>query len=143
MSRMFWSGGYTDFKNVNVKQVKTDNKVAIALEKTFGLYIGLYTCHGSSKRIALFWPEKELCYSRDLLNNLEGEATSVLLSFDHAIIHSFGLDELELSIGNLLSRDRLSEKTIVDLHEKNIIKIPRFSTESELIIKLDLFVHSR
>ena len=140
MSSMFWSGGYIDFKDVDVKRVKTNNKIAISLERTFGLYVGQYKCHNCSERIALFWPGKELCYFRDIVKNHEGEMTSVLLSVDHAIMHSCGSDELERAIEALLSKDRLSERTVVDIHEKNIIELPRFSTESELVMKLDLFI---
>jgi hypothetical protein len=141
MSSRFWSGGYVDFKDVDVKKVKTDNKVAIALEKTFGLYVGQYRCHNGSERVALFWPGKELCYFRDFAKTDEGEVTSILLSVDHALMHSYGLDELELAIEALLSNDRLSERTIVDIHEKNIIELPRFSTDSEFAMKLDIFVN--
>jgi hypothetical protein len=140
MSSMFWSGGYIDFKDVDVKRVKTNNKIAISLEKTFGLYVGQYKCHNGSERISLFWPGKEQCYFRESVKNHEGDVTSVLLCVDHAITHSCGSDEFELAIEALLSSDRLSERTIVDINEKNIIELPRFSTESELVMKLDLLI---
>ena len=142
MSKPFWSGGYSDYRNVDVEKVDTDNIIAKSLEKSFGIYFGTYTCPDGYRRVAMFWPGKKLCYFRDRPTVNDGVKTSILFSIDMMIsefFYSLGPSvELENAIDSMTRKDELSERTIVDIHERNVAAIPKFSTPSELKMKLDL-----
>lgn len=150
MINLFCAGGYSDYKDIEIRKVETQNRVALVLERMFKLYIGLYSCKEGIKRIALFWPEKKLCYFRhypnagysasyNSINSFDGDVTKVLLPVERTVNLTEG-PQIERELEKLLSKDELSESTIVDIDEKNVVNIPKFSSPSELEIKLDLSI---
>lgn len=137
---------HNEFFEGDVKRLHTDNGVATLLNRMFGLYLGYYMedipLAGSRHRLALFWPDGQICRSTSApfappFQRTDGSSHlkegTVGIPFDPKTRGDEGDGFVEALVDSMKNG-----VSICDECGTQSLELPPFSTASELKMKLQL-----
>lgn len=137
--------GTCNFYDKDVSRLYSDDETLCVLCKFFGMFLGVYTDSFSgmkSKRLALFWPNGDLCMKKSEILNCNGDEVSIMdpistpfTSFDFSEINSERALRL---IKTIVSSTTIGGSKILNYDGTMEADIPEFKTANELKMKLDI-----